>query len=79
MEEDSDEVGYSTEWETSSNGEDDEDGEVGHTGSWYSGTSPFQSPGNEGTSVYSGTPLFQPPEMRTPLYTVEPLYSNPLK
>ena len=25
---------------------------------------------------YSGTPLFQP---RTPLYTVELLYSNPLK
>ena len=28
---------------------------------------------------HSGTPLFQPPEMRTPLYTVELLYSNPLK
>ena len=34
---------------------------------------------NEDTSVYSGTPLFQHPEMRTPLYTVEPLYSNTLK
>ena len=31
------------------------------------------------TSVYSGTPLFQPPEMRIPLYTVELLYSNTLK
>ena len=29
--------------------------------------------------IYSGPPLFQPPEMRTPLYTVDPLYSNPLK
>ena len=29
------------------------------------------------TSVYSGTPLFQHPEMRIPLYTVKPLYSNP--
>ena len=37
------------------------------------------TPWNEDISVYSGTPLFQPPEMRTPLYTVEPLYSNPLK
>ena len=26
-----------------------------------------------------GTPLFQHPEVRTPLYTVEPLYSNTLK
>ena len=34
---------------------------------------------NGDTSVYSGTPLFQPPETRTPLYTVELLYSNPLK
>ena len=33
---------------------------------------------NEDTSVYSGTP-FQHPEMRTPLYTVELLYSNTLK
>ena len=30
-------------------------------------------------SVYSRTPLFQHSEMRTSLYTVEPLYSNPLK
>ena len=28
---------------------------------------------------YSGTPLFQHSEMRTPLYTVEPLYSKLLK
>ena len=45
----------------------------------YSGTPLFQSPWNEDTSVYSGTPLFQHPEMRTPLYTVELLYSNTLK
>ena len=30
------------------------------------------TPWNEVTSVYSGTSLFQLPEMRTPLYTVEP-------
>ena len=36
-------------------------------------------PGNEDTSIYSGTTLFQHPEMRTPLYTVELLYSNTLK
>ena len=41
--------------------------------------SSIPTPWNEDTSVYSGTPLFQPPEMRTPLYTVEPLYSNTLK
>ena len=34
---------------------------------------------NEDTSIYSGTPLFQHPEMRTPLYTVEPLYSHLLR
>ena len=34
---------------------------------------------NEDTSVYSGTILFQHPEMRTPLYTVELFYSNTLK
>ena len=34
---------------------------------------------NEDISVYSGTPLFQPPEMRISLYTVELLYSNTLK
>ena len=45
----------------------------------YSGTPLFQTPWNEDTSVYSGTPLFQHPEMRTPLYTVELLYSNTLK
>ena len=39
----------------------------------------IQTPWHEDTSVYSGTPLFQHPEMRTPLYTVELLYSNPLK
>ena len=38
----------------------------------------YFNPLDEYTSVYSGTPLFQHPEMRTPLYTVEPLYSNPL-
>ena len=43
---------------------------------WNSST---PTPWNEDTSVYSGTPLFQPPEMRTPLYTVEHLYSNNLK
>ena len=32
-----------------------------------------------GHPLYSGTPLFQHPEMRTLLYTVEPLYSNTLK
>ena len=37
------------------------------------------TPWNEDTSVYSGTHLFQLPEMRTPLYIVEPLYSNTLK
>ena len=37
------------------------------------------TPWNEDTSVYSGTPLFQHSEMRTPLYTVESLYSNTLK
>ena len=41
-------------------------------------TSTFQS-GNEETSIHSGTPLFQHHEMRTPLYTVELLYSNTLK
>ena len=30
-------------------------------------------------SMCNGTPLFQPPGMRTPLYTVELLYSNSLK
>ena len=28
-------------------------------------------------SSYSGTPLFQHPEIGTPLYTVEPLYPTP--
>ena len=41
--------------------------------------SSIPTPWNEDTSVYSGTPLFQPHEMRTPLYTVELLYSNPMK
>ena len=36
-------------------------------------------PWNVDTSVYSETPLFQHPVMRTPLYTVELLYSNTLK
>ena len=34
------------------------------------------SPWNEDTSAYRET---SPPEMMTPLYTVKPLYSNPLK
>ena len=29
--------------------------------------------------IHTGTTLFQLPEMWTPLYTVELLYSNPLK
>ena len=29
--------------------------------------------------IYSGTPLFQPTEMRIPLYSMELLYSYPLK
>ena len=37
------------------------------------------TPWSEDTSVYSGTPLFQHPGVRTPLYTVEPLYSNTLE
>ena len=41
--------------------------------------SSIPTPWNEDTSVYSGTPLLQPPELRAPLYTVELLYSNPLK
>ena len=45
----------------------------------YSGTPLFQHHGNEDTSVYSEIPLFQHPEMRTPLYTVELLYSNTMK
>ena len=41
--------------------------------------SSIPTPWIEDTSVYSGTPLFQHPELRTPLYTVELLYSNTLK
>ena len=41
--------------------------------------SSIPTPWNENTSVYRGTPLFQLPEMRTPLYRVELLYSNTLK
>ena len=40
--------------------------------------SSIPTPWNEDTSVHSGTPLFQHPEMRTPLYTVElPLFQHP--
>ena len=44
--------------------------------------SSIPTPWNVDTSVYSGTPLFQHPEMWTPLYTVESvelLFFNTLK
>ena len=50
-----------------------------YVGNYSHRNSSIPTPWNEDTSVYSGTPLFQHPEMRTPLYTVKLLYSNTLK
>ena len=43
---------------------------------WSSNTTQISHVSPLPTPVYT---LFQPPEMRTPLYTMEPLYSNSLK